>query len=88
MLSLRGCSVSIHGKKVYNAEYQPKIFKNQAGLWSHEQVNDKITDVGGVIGLTENDNSLQRWLVADPETAHLIDESEYSVSLYQLENDV
>ena len=31
MLSKKGCSLSIHGRKVYSAEYQLKIFKNWAG---------------------------------------------------------
>lgn len=55
---------------------------------NHEQLNDKVKGVGGAIRLTENDSSLQRGLVADPETARLIDESEYSIGLHQLENDV
>ena len=36
----------------------------------------------------ENDSSLQRWFVAGPKTARLIDDSEYSTGLYQLKNDV
>ena len=53
---------------------------------NHEQLNGKISGVGGAIGITESDSSLQRWLVAGPETAHFIDEFEYYVGLYQLEN--
>lgn len=30
----KGYSVDIHGRKVYNAEDQPKIFRNQAGAQS------------------------------------------------------
>ena len=41
---------------------------------NHEQRNGKIKGVDGAIGLTENDNSLQRWLVAGLKTARLIDE--------------
>ena len=44
--------------------------------------------VGGAIGLTDNNRSLQRWLVVGPETVHLNDEFEYSIVPYQLNNDV
>ena len=54
---------------------------------NHEQLNGKTKDVGGAIRLTENDSRLQRWLGLGPETARLIDESEYSIGLYQLKND-
>ena len=55
---------------------------------NHKELNGKIKGVGGAIGLTENDSSLQRWLVAGPKTARIIDEFEHSIVLYQLENDV
>ena len=55
---------------------------------NHKQLNGKIKYAGGAIELTENNGSLQRWLVVGPNTAHLIDESEYSIRFYQLENDV
>ena len=55
---------------------------------NHEQLNGKIKGVDGAIGLTDNNSSLQRWPVVGPETAHLIDEFEYSIGLYQLRNDV
>ena len=41
---------------------------------NHKQLNGKIKGVDGAIGLTENDNSLQRRLVAGLKTARLIDE--------------
>ena len=41
---------------------------------NHEQLNGK--GVGGATGLTENNSSLQRWLVVGPGTAHLIGEFE------------
>ena len=56
---------------------------------NHEQLNGKMgVGAGGAIGLKENDSTLERWLVADPKTAYLINEFEYSIGLYQLENDV
>ena len=55
---------------------------------NHKRLNGKIKYAGGAIELTENNGSLQRWLVVGPNTAHLIDESEYSIRFYQLENDV
>ena len=53
--------------------------------YNHEQLNDKIKGIGGAIGLTENDSNLQRWLLAGPETARLIDKFGYSIGIYQLE---
>ena len=55
---------------------------------NHEQLNGKIKGVDGATGLTENDTSLQRWLVAGLGTSRLIDKYIYSIGLYQLENDV
>ena len=55
---------------------------------NHEQLNCKIERLGGGIGLTDNDSSLQRWLVVGPETTRLFDESECSIGLYQLKINV
>ena len=82
----RGCSASIHIKECLQCRRPTEHFQKLDH--NHEQLNDKIKGVGGAIRLTENDSSLQRGLVADPETARLIDESEYSIGLHQLENDV
>ena len=43
---------------------------------SHEQLNAKIKGVGGAIGLTENDTSLAKWLVAGPEVSRMVEEFE------------
>ena len=43
---------------------------------NHEQQNAKIKGVGGVIGISENENALQRWLLSGPEVARLLEEFE------------
>ena len=42
----------------------------------HEQLNAMVKGDGGVIGITENDDTLRRWSVAGPETARVL--AEYS----------
>ena len=41
---------------------------------AHEQINATVKGDGGVIGLTESENALRRWLIAAPEIARLLDE--------------
>ena len=43
---------------------------------NHEQMNAKIKEVGGAIGLTENETALQRWLICGPEISQLMEECE------------
>ena len=43
---------------------------------NHEQQNATIKGVGGVIGISENENALQRWLLFGPEVARLLEEFE------------
>ena len=38
----------------------------------HEQLNAMVKGDGGVIGITENDETLRRWMVGGPETARLL----------------
>lgn len=45
---------------------------------NHEQMNAKIKGVGGAIGLTENDMSLAKWLIAGPEVSRMVEEFENS----------
>ena len=42
----------------------------------HEQLNAMVKGDGGVIGITENDDTLRRWSVAGPETTRVL--AEYS----------
>lgn len=42
----------------------------------HEQENAKVKGKGGVIGLTENPDAFQRWMIAGPEQARLLAEFE------------
>ena len=37
-------------------------------------MNAKIKEVGGAIGLTENETALQRWLICGPEISQLMEE--------------
>ena len=41
-----------------------------------DQMNANIKEVGGAIGLTENETALQRWLICGPEISRLLDEFE------------
>ena len=62
-------------EEVYSAVQKTNQKFSKIGLnHNHEQLNGKIKGVGGAIRFRENDSSLQRWLVACPKTAHLIDE--------------
>ena len=38
----------------------------------HEQLNAMVKGDGGVIGITENDETLRRWMIAGPEMASLL----------------
>ena len=42
----------------------------------HEQRNAMVKGDGGIVGITENEAALKRWMVAGPETAHLLNEYE------------
>ncbi len=43
---------------------------------THEQENAKVKGVGGVIGLTQNTATLNRWMICGPEISTLFDEFE------------
>ncbi|XP_014671080.1 PREDICTED: uncharacterized protein LOC106811872 [Priapulus caudatus] len=40
----------------------------------HEQLNAVVKGDGGVIGITENESALRRWMIAGPEVARVIHE--------------
>ena len=42
----------------------------------HEQLNAMVKGDGEVIGITENETALKRWMVAGPEVARLLMEHE------------
>ena len=44
----------------------------------HEQHNKDIKDDGGVLGLTEDQDKFQRWMVYEPEVARAVAEFESS----------
>ena len=43
---------------------------------NHEQINAKIKCVRGATGLSENDASLAKWLIAGPEVSRMVEEFE------------
>lgn len=50
-----------------------KFFSAMEMDQAHEQQNELIKGVGGVIGLTENP-ALHRWMVSGPEIARIVSE--------------
>ena len=42
---------------------------------AHEQNNGYIKGDGGAVGLTDNPNALQHWMIAGPEVARIIEVS-------------
>jgi hypothetical protein len=48
---------------------------------AHEQLNARIKGVGGAVGLTENTQALNRWMVAGPEIARAVEEFEITAAL-------
>ena len=51
---------------------------------NHEQLNCKIKGVGGAIGLTESSSALQRWMIAGPEVARLVEEFEINTTVFSV----
>ncbi len=54
------------------------VFSAMAIDQCHEQVNELIKGDGGAVGLTENQQALERWMVAGPEIARVVVEFEES----------
>jgi hypothetical protein len=50
------------------------VFSTIAMDQAHEQINATLKDEGGIIGITENPQSLRRWLLATPEVLHMLEE--------------
>ena len=40
---------------------------------AHEQSNANVKGDGGAVGLTDNPNALQRWMVAGPEMSRMVE---------------
>ena len=53
---------------------------------NHEQLNAEIKGVGGAIGLTENDASLAKWLIAGPEVSRMVEEFENRDRLHEFDS--
>jgi len=58
-----------------------RVFSAMSLDQAHEQNNDLVKGDGGIIGLTENDQSLQKWMVAGPEISRLVQEFEESLEM-------
>jgi len=41
---------------------------------AHEQANKRVKGVGGIIGLTENPEMLERWIVTGPEISRVVED--------------
>ena len=46
---------------------------------SHEQQNAVVKGEGGVIGITENEDALRRWMIAGPEIALILSEHSFKI---------
>ena len=53
-----------------------KTFSNSPIDQIHEQENYKIKGKGGIIGLTENPSSSQKWMICGPEISRIFTEFE------------
>ena len=53
-----------------------KQFSNLPTDQIYKQENCKIKDKRGIIGLTENPSSLQKWLICSPEISRIVTEFE------------
>ncbi|CAL4083046.1 unnamed protein product, partial [Meganyctiphanes norvegica] len=51
-----------------------KVFSATSIDQCHEQMNRLIKGEGGAVGLTENPQALERWMVSGPEISRLIGE--------------
>ena len=54
----------------------PHKFSAMAHDQIHEQLNAMIKGDGGVIGITENEAALERWMVSSPEIGRMLNEYE------------
>ena len=55
-----------------------KVFSAISIDQCHEQMNKLVKGDGGAVGLTEDPQALERWMVAGPEISRLIHEFENS----------
>ena len=58
-----------------------KAFSAMSVDQCHEQMNKDIKGDGGAVGLTENQQALERWLLAGPEISRLVIEFENSFQI-------
>ena len=64
-----------------NAEYLKGNFliqksKHKFSALAHDQVHEQLNEIvkgdGGIIGITENDAALRRWMIAGPATIRVL----------------
>ena len=63
----------------FTVQKTKKVFSSIAIDQAHEQNNACIKGDGGAVGLTDNPNALQRWMVSGPEVARCIDEFQKNI---------
>ena len=78
--------LSVHVRDLTQLEYEcPKVCdektSNKFSMMAHDQIHEQLNAIvkgdGEIIGITENESALKRWMVAGPETARII--TEFSV---------
>ena len=62
----------------FSVQKTNNVFSSMSFDQFHEQMNTLVKGEGGAVGLTEDPQALERWLVAGPEISQLILEFEYS----------
>ena len=62
----------------FSVQKTNNVFSSMSFDQFHEQMNTLVKGEGGAVGLTEDPQALERWLVAGPEISRLILEFENS----------
>ena len=77
--------------RIINGNFVTQKSKRKFSAITHDQVHEQLNAMmkgdGGIIGITENDATLRRWLVAGPETARILTEYSDKQSMKKKDND-
>ena len=75
LLALQKKCPSIHAEFL-KGNFVTQKSKHKFSALAHDQVHEQLNAVvkgdGGIIGITENDAALRRWMIAGPETARVL----------------
>jgi hypothetical protein len=77
LLLLKTNNTSVHDefmKGNFVTQKTARKFSGMAHDQVHEQLNAVVKGDSGIVGITENDEALRRWMVAGPETARMLSE--------------